>query len=374
MKNRHVDRTFRVARVVLVHTLAPAVEHVRTATPRAPRPLIADACVTPRGALWLALGGPRTPGGLLVSRDGATTFRELTRQDPRDPDAHHFYAVFALDDEHVWACGAAGEDDVGVVWRTTDGGAFWEVLMSGDVARGLEAGAMYTQVVFSDARHGFLVCAGDDMLATSDGGRSWQAHPVAGARPFSVHFVDRWRGWLVSQDLDARGISQRTRLFATRDGGRTWRPESHDFAGLPALDVTALRVDEDGSAVLCGPDGMLLYARITDGDRAVRWRFARGTVSGDLTFVARSPDGALWVAGERGALLVSRDGGASYEEVTTNTRADLHALAFMRDADTGAVTGVAVGDRGTILRFDPLAPCGPCGETARAQGSQGAEG
>ncbi len=321
--------------------------------------MIADACVAPGGALWLALGGPATPGGLLVSRDGARTFRELTRQDPRDPDAHHFYAVYALDDAHAWACGAAGEDDTGVVWRTTDGGAFWEVLMAGDRARGLDAGAMYTQVLFTDAQHGFLVCAGETMLSTRDGGRSWAPHPVAGARPFGLYFRDRRRGWLVSHDLDARSVPLRTRLFATRDGGRTWRPEAHDFAGLPALDVAGFLLDDDGVAVLCGPEGMLLYARASDADRAVRWRFARGTVPGDLNFVARSPDGAVWVAGERGALLVSRDGGASFEPVPTGTRHDLHAVAFVRDADTGAVTGLAVGDRGTMLRFDPRAPGAP---------------
>jgi photosystem II stability/assembly factor-like uncharacterized protein len=89
----------------------------------------------------------------------------------------------------------------------------------------------------------------------------------------------------------------------------------------------------------------------------VRWRFARGTVAGDLNFVTRSPDGALWVAGERGALLVSRDGGASYAEVATGTRCDLHALAFVPDG--ASVAGIAVGDRGTMLRFDPRAPDAP---------------
>ncbi len=319
--------------------------------------MIADASATPGGHLWLALGGPSAPGGLLVSRDGATTYRELTRQDPRDPDAHRFYAVFALDESHVWACGAAGEDDVGVVWRTSDGGAFWEVLMAGDRARGLAAGATYTQVAFSDALHGYLLAAGEALLATRDGGRSWEALTMPGATPWSVFVQDRRRAWVVSHDVDARGIAQRTHLYATRDGGRTWRREPHDFAGLPTLDVAGLHVADDGTAVLCGPDGMLLHARVSEEDRAVRWRFARGAVAGDLNAVTRSPDGAVWVAGERGVLLVSRDGGASFEEVPTGTRRDLHALAFLRDA--AGTTGVAVGDRGTMLRFDPRAPDAP---------------
>jgi photosystem II stability/assembly factor-like uncharacterized protein len=326
---------------------------------RTPRPLIADACVTPAGSLWLALGGPRTPGGILVSRDCGSTYRELTRQDPRDSDAHHFYGVYALDERHIWACGAQGEDDTAVIWRSTDGGAFWEVLMAGDHERGLEANAMYTQVVFPDVQHGFLVCCGEDMLTTQDGGRSWKPLHIPGASPFGVYFLDRWRGWLISQDSNVRDIPVRTRIFATTDGGRTWHPEHHDFAGLPAIDVAGLRIETDGSALICGPDGMLLHAHIdlqSNNRNTVRWQFARGTIAGDLNFAARSPDGAFWVVGERGALLVSRDNGVSFSHIPTSTRWDLHAIAFVRDPLTGEIGGLAAGDRGTILRFDPNAP------------------
>lgn len=299
----------------------------------------------------------------MVSRDGARSLRELTRQDPRDPDAHHFFAVCALDERHVWACGAQGEDDTGVLWRSSDGGAFWEVLMAGDRARGLEAGAMYTQVHFTDPARGYLVCAGEALLATADGGRSWAPLAIPGATPFGLYFRDARRGWLVSHDLDARRIPVRTRLFGTHDGGATWRAESHDFAGLDAVDVAGLRVDAEGNALLCGPEGMLLRAHLAPHG-ATRWRFARGAVADDLNCVAASPDGALWVAGECGVLLVSRDGGVSFSEVATQTRRDLHALAFVDDAAAGRVIGLAFGDRGTILRFDPVAPVAPMREAA----------
>lgn len=318
--------------------------------------------MTSGATLWLALGGPSAPGGLMVSRDGARSFRELTRQDPRDPDAHHFLSVCALDDRHVWACGAQGEDDVGVLWRTVDGGDFWEVLMAGDRARGLEPGALYTQVHFTDPRRGFLVSAGESMLTTADGGRSWSPAQVPGATPFGLHFRDARRGWLVSHDLDARRIPVRTRLFGTHDGGVTWRAEAHDFAGHDAIDVAALHVDAEGLAILCGPEGMLLRAQLSSHG-VTRWRFARGAVADDLNAVARAPDGSLWVAGECGVLLVSRDGGASFSEVITQTRRDLHALAFVPDVATTAA-GLAFGDRGTILRFDPSAPTAPLREAA----------
>ncbi len=308
--------------------------------------------MTPRGHLWLAVGGPGTPGALLVSRDGGRRFVETTLQNPRDPDAHHFYAVYALDEDHVWACGAAGEDDTGVVWRTADGGRFWEVLMAGDRARGLSPGAMYTQVLFTDPSRGYLVCAGDTMLATRDGGRHWAPYPVCGAHPFGVYFLDDCRGWLVSHTLDDHGQAVRTRLYDTEDAGVTWAARDDDLAGLAAVDVAACCFDADGWGALCGPDGLLL----TLAPGSTRWRFARGAVAVDLNFIARSPDGSVWVAGADGTLLVSRDGGRTYQPVPTGTRAELHAIAFMPDPVTGGVLGLALGARGVVLRFDPEAP------------------
>jgi photosystem II stability/assembly factor-like uncharacterized protein len=108
---------------------------------------------------------------------------------------------------------------------------------------------------------------------------------------------------------------------------------------------------------------MLLRAHLAPHG-TTRWRFARGAVADDLNCVAASPDGALWVAGECGVLLVSRDGGVSFTEVATQTRRDLHALAFVEDAVAGRVIGLAFGDRGTILRFDPVAPIAPMREAA----------
>lgn len=307
------------------------------------RPLFSDACLSPEGDLWLAVGGPSAPGALLVSRDGGRSFQETTRQNPRDPDAHHFYSVFALDNRHVWACGAMGEDDTGVIWRSDDGGRYWEVLMAGDRARGLAPEAMYTQGVFLDAHHGFIVCAGDSLLSSDDGGRSYRPHPIRGARPFGLYFHDDRLGWLVSHDLDAREIPLRTRLFVTTDGGASWRPRDDDFAGLPALDIAACLFDPDGGAVLCGPEGLLLYCRPDDA----RWRFSRSPASVDLNFLARAPDGSLWVAGARGTLMVSRNDGRSFDAVHTGTSAELHAIAFV------AGVGLVLGARGVALRFDP---------------------
>lgn len=334
-------------------------ERTRPSHSRSVLPLIADACVTPHGTLWLAVGGPCTPGGLLVSGDAGRTFREVTRQDPRDPDAHHFYAVYALDDQHVWACGAAGEDDTAVVWRSADGGRFWEVLMAGDRARGLSPDVMFTQVLFTDASNGFLVCAGESLLTTRDGGRHWSELHVPGASPFGLYFLDERRGWLLSHDLDRHGHPLRTCVFTTLDGGRTWALREDDFAGLPALDVSGFHVDANGTGVLCGPEGMLLYARPERRARAssgVTWRFARGMVPCDLNFITRSPDGAVWVAGEHGTLLVSRDEGVSYTAVHTGTRAELHAVAFVDDPVVERTVGLALGAHGVLLRFDPRSP------------------
>ena len=57
-------------------------------------------------------------------------------------------------------------------------------------------------------------------------------------------------------------------------------------------------------------------------------------------------------------LLVSRNGGESFHPVATHTRAELHALAFVRDPSDGRWAGLVAGARGAVLRFDPAEPDG----------------
>jgi photosystem II stability/assembly factor-like uncharacterized protein len=106
-----------------------------------------------------------------------------------------------------------------VLFRTTSGGARWERQFA------INGPAF---VSFTDASHGTLranaaQAAGAQLLRTDDGGRHWG--PVilpslgqgTAATPF---FLNGGRGWLLASQFSTAG--QRSVVFGTDDGGQTW--------------------------------------------------------------------------------------------------------------------------------------------------------
>jgi photosystem II stability/assembly factor-like uncharacterized protein len=87
---------------------------------------------------------------------------------------------------------------------------------------------------FSDSLHGILVSSAG-MLATTDGGRTWSVVPLPGE--LVVNFVDAAHGWALggSSDLlnNNSGSSSagavRVPLFRTDDGGNSWVPVPTDL-------------------------------------------------------------------------------------------------------------------------------------------------
>jgi photosystem II stability/assembly factor-like uncharacterized protein len=105
----------------------------------------------------------------------------------------------------------------GVVFKTTDAGASWTVVLARD---GLElVGATF---VGDDAW--IIGTNGDEILHTTDGGKSWskEAAPTIGAFR-ATYFIDAKTGWAIRGWFGS--------LLRTRDDGRTWTKLE-----LPAID------------------------------------------------------------------------------------------------------------------------------------------
>jgi photosystem II stability/assembly factor-like uncharacterized protein len=157
---------------------------------------------------------------------------------------------------------------------------------------------------FLDSDRGWLVGAGATILQTADGGETWRAGAVlddamlggsgsARVRFTAVSFVDARRGWAVG----ARG-----RIFATRDGGRTWRAQVSN-------------VESD-----------LLDVKFTSASEG-------------------------WACGTEGALLHTRDGGAHWNVESSGTPHTLERLCFIDNT-----RGWAVGFGGTIISYNANIP------------------
>ena len=133
-----------------------------------------------------------------------------------------FTAVACTDAAHVWAVGGPIEFPVTglrptppMIVTTSDGGTHWHTQLAANAGTG---GDLYG-VDFVDGRHGWVVGPGV-VLATSDGGLTWQdrppdAGPSADRSIYdSVSFADARHGWIVVDHHQ---------LLATSDGGTTWQ-------------------------------------------------------------------------------------------------------------------------------------------------------
>ena len=248
-----------------------------------------------------------------------------------------------------------------------------------------------SRVSFVDAEHGWAVGHGQVVLASQDGGQTWtrqldglqaaklemaavQADPQAsdehrkqaqrlldqGAdKPFlDVRFFDRQNGLVVG----AYGA-----IFATRDGGKTWRSRRADVPNPSGRHLNHLLVL--GKALyLAGEQGTLFQAEGPDqpfkavqtpyagtffgviasrqgdllayGLRGNVWRSAAGSGTWEkvatpapvtLTGGTLLADGRMVLVDEAGKLLVSRDSGQSFATVSLKQTASFTDVVQTRD-------------------------------------------
>ncbi|MCL6521464.1 MAG: hypothetical protein K6U79_03715 [Firmicutes bacterium] len=173
------------------------------------------------------------------------------------------------------------------------------------------------QVRFVDALRGWAV-AGSMILRTADGGASWwdvtPAGAGAGVTGWDGAFLDASHAWVVSQPRDP---GRPVVLYRTEDGGRSWT---------------------------ASPLGMAGFAQVRFVDRRTGWILLhQGAGAGS----------------EAVTLLLSRDGGASWQEVVgahpgatggpgLSVFAGIKSGAAFADARHAWLTGVWAG-RGILL-------------------------
>jgi photosystem II stability/assembly factor-like uncharacterized protein len=226
---------------------------------------------------------PRTY--LLHTTDGGESWKKVNVVG-RDVDARLVRALFTQGGRG-WAFGEAG-----ALYTTRDGGSNWE--RQKVPTRHLLLGGW-----FLDDEQGWLVGAGATLLQTNDGGETWHTGTLLGFTPVSnnkaetervrftaTSFVDRRRGWAVG----AEG-----RVFATRDGGRTWAAQNSNVAS----DLSDVKFLDEFEGWAVGAQGTLIHT--TDG--GAHWMIERSGTTHALEricFVGRTRG---WLVGFGGTIL-----------------------------------------------------------------------
>ena len=190
-----------------------------------------------------------------------------------------------------------------------------------------------------DLQYGLALPGGEVMWAagsdgkvwlSEDAGRTWGLQPTPTMETLQdIAAWDRNRAVAVGN----QGV-----VIATSDGGKSWRSIDAPRSKL-ANKLMRVAAVEGGTAWAVGEVGALLQSR----DYGATWLRAmpEKDAAWNGIFASRQK---LWLAGEFGHLAVSDDGGARWTDVATPVKTSLMAIAFRDDTE-----GVAVGLDGVVL-------------------------
>ncbi len=255
----------------------------------------------------------------------------------------------------------------GGVWKTTDGGTYWENVSDGSFGTAA-VGAIAVadadpNVVYAGTGEACIrvdVSHGDGVYRSTDGGATWSNVGLTDTRHIGrirIHPEDPDLVYVAALG-HAFGPNEQRGVFRSRDGGATWEHVLHRDAETGAIDLV---IDPTNPRVLyaalwqvirrpwileSGGPGSGIFKSTDGGDTWTEISANPGLPEGikGRIGLACSPAkaGRVWaiVEAEKGALLRSEDGGANWE--VASAERDLrqrpwyyhHVFADPQDADT----------------------------------------
>ncbi|MDH4584480.1 glycosyl hydrolase [Pseudomonas sp. BN415] len=234
---------------------------------------------------------------------------------------------------------AVGHD--GVVLHSGDGGASWQKQLDGrqlgrlmqdhysarpDAGQWLEeskrietegADKPFLDLWFSDERNGFVVGAFNLIFRTRDGGQSWEPWTDRTDNPSGYHLN------AISGDGEHLYIAgEQGLLLRLDDNGERFQalesPYQGSFFGISAQPGAVLAYGLRGHAY-----------RSTDGGAS--WTVVKTGLSSSITASTRDGKGNLYLFGQTGQALASRDQGASFQPLDIGQPVPVYGALASRD-------------------------------------------
>jgi photosystem II stability/assembly factor-like uncharacterized protein len=232
---------------------------------------------------FAAVAGPG--GTVFKTLDGGRTWQSIGY--PSLPGSYFIEGLKFIDRNTGWVTGqdyAYGSPPS--TYRTTDGGASWEVGIQTLVGTG-------NVVDFVDHNHGWLMSFGGIGQRTDDGGATWQQMQLptyfTSPQVNDLQFINENEGWAVG----GNGY-----VAHTIDGGRNWRLQDIGSTEEHLLGLDVLSPSEAFATTYTGD----IYHT---NDGGATWTKHDVVDQPSLSAVSARPSGKVWVAGYDGAILTS---------------------------------------------------------------------
>jgi photosystem II stability/assembly factor-like uncharacterized protein len=349
MKNRLI-----VIALVLLAASVAAAQSWRAQTSGTDANLRGISAVSPRIA-WASGSG----GTWLRTIDSGATWK---RGVVPGAEALDFRDIEAFD-ENTAILMSAGPGDKSRIYKTTDGGAHWQMVFQNPDEQGF-----WDCMAFWDKQHGVML--GDpvnsrfQVFVTDDGADHWSGYSVE-ALPGEAAFaasgtciatqgqykqVEHPGEWTVRATAWFVTGGSASRVFRSTDAGATWKPVAlRFFAGSSSSGLFSLAFRDQNSGIAVGGDfqkPQLAEKNIAvTHDSGITWKVVKGPPPhGYRSAVAFVPDRDVVVAVGTSGSDFSTDGGRSWKPIDGR---DYNAVSFTRDG-----AGWAVGPKGAISRWE----------------------
>lgn len=250
---------------------------------------------------------------------------------------------------------SAGPGKASTIYKTTNGGAHWELMTVNG-----EANGFWDAIDFWDAQNGVIF--GDpvngqfQVLITHDGGKTWKnsAQDLSQLTALANEGAFAASGTCISvsgkKDVwFATGGAEKTRVFHSADRGMTWSfAETAIAAGAPPKGLFSVAFSDTQYGFAVGGDYQKAKAEglnaVLSQDGGKSWNAASALPVGFLSVVIAVPgQEKTFVVGGLAGSGVTKDGGKSWEILG---EMPLNAIGF---AD--ALHGWAVGPKGLVMKY-----------------------
>jgi photosystem II stability/assembly factor-like uncharacterized protein len=262
---------------------------------------------------------------IMESTDGGSSWQQRSLDLPADENFRLISVDFA--GEEGWIAGQPG-----LMLHSTDGGSTWTRLFLDTKL----PGEPYLITALGTGKAELATSVGA-VYRTSDGGASWQAlvSDAAGA----VRDLRR------SGDGSYVSVSSLGNFYATwKPGQEIWQVHQR----VSSQRLQSMGYQPDGNLWMLARGAQV---RFNDDPADVEsWGQAVIPITNGFGYLdmAWDPQGTLWAGGGSGTLLASHDDGATWERDPVGSR---EATNFTRLVFPGGGKGFALGERGHLLRW-----------------------